>query len=157
MKKQHKRATTRSIRLNAIQSSLNYASKAVKERRSFDDNKKLYLEAIIWHVEQSLKMLTELHIQEQHEAERKTVIPEHLLSSMHCELATTRDELCNGSHDDAVKQLEVNGRWYITMGHPGFNSPENNRDGYRSEDAARSDIARYLVGRLNHTDVKQQS
>ena len=25
-----------------------------------------------------------------------------------------------------------NGRWFLTMGHAGFNSPANNRDGYKT-------------------------
>ena len=34
-----------------------------------------------------------------------------------------------------VKQAQT-GRWYITMGHAGFNTTANNRDGYRTQRAA---------------------
>jgi len=49
------------------------------------------------------------------------------------------DPLCA----EAVKPRNDTGRYYITMGHPGFNSPANNRDGYVSQDSARSAIRRY--------------
>ena len=32
--------------------------------------------------------------------------------------------------------FELNGRWYISMGRPGFNSKANNRNGYATEKAA---------------------
>lgn len=31
-----------------------------------------------------------------------------------------------------ARERPTTGRWYITMGHAGFNSPANNRDGYAS-------------------------
>ena len=34
-------------------------------------------------------------------------------------------------------------RFVITMGHPGYNSPANNRDGYTTEEGARAAVARY--------------
>jgi hypothetical protein len=39
---------------------------------------------------------------------------------------------------DRVVAIEVRGetRYYITMGHPGFNLPANNRKGYATEKAA---------------------
>ena len=36
---------------------------------------------------------------------------------------------------EMVKQAQT-GRWYITMGHAGFNTTANNRDGYRTQRAA---------------------
>lgn len=42
--------------------------------------------------------------------------------------------LCK-SCKEPVKQ-GPNGRWYITMGHPGFNSAVNNRSGYQSKVSA---------------------
>lgn len=43
---------------------------------------------------------------------------------------------------ERVKQAST-GRWFITMGHAGFNSPANNRAGYESADAATAASARY--------------
>lgn len=43
----------------------------------------------------------------------------------------------------AVKSEKSSGRFFITIGHPGFNSPANNRDGYESEPKARAALARY--------------
>lgn len=42
-----------------------------------------------------------------------------------------------------VAQFPATGRWFITMGQPGFNSPANNRDGYASEAAALAARDRY--------------
>lgn len=42
-----------------------------------------------------------------------------------------------------VVQDPMTGRWYITMGRPGYNSPANNRDGYASEGAALDAHNRY--------------
>lgn len=36
------------------------------------------------------------------------------------------------------------GRWFITIGHAGFNSPANNRDGYATQDSAYTAAYRYL-------------
>lgn len=41
--------------------------------------------------------------------------------------------------------VQSGSRWYVTMGHPGFNTPSNNRQGYASEAAARATIARYVA------------
>ena len=45
---------------------------------------------------------------------------------------------------EAVKENPDTGRWYITMGHAGFNSKANNRDGYASDKRARLAMANYL-------------
>jgi hypothetical protein len=42
----------------------------------------------------------------------------------------------------AVKQAP-SGRWFITMGHAGFNSRANNRDGYASREKAEAAYRRY--------------
>lgn len=42
---------------------------------------------------------------------------------------------CKGYCGDSIKQAPT-GRWYITIGHPGFNLPANNRNGYRSSKEA---------------------
>ena len=41
-----------------------------------------------------------------------------------------------------VKQ-DFQGNWFITMGHPGFNSPANNRSGYKTKEAAVKAYKRY--------------
>jgi hypothetical protein len=41
--------------------------------------------------------------------------------------------------------MEHEGRWYITFGNPGFNSPMNNRDGYASFAAAIGATKRYAT------------
>jgi len=74
------------------------------------------------------------------ETKRTPEIPEYLTSSH-------PDTICYGSYVEgcveAVKQNPVTGRWFITMGHPGFNSMANNRDGYVSMDSARTAVRRY--------------
>ena len=49
-----------------------------------------------------------------------------------CGQAVCRDLAC----DQAVKQAPT-GRWYITMGHAGFNSTANNGAGYETVRSAR--------------------
>lgn len=48
---------------------------------------------------------------------------------------------------EAVKQEPRSGRWFITMGHAGFNSAANNARGYRSARAARAVVANLANGR----------
>ena len=50
--------------------------------------------------------------------------------------------LCNGCAE-TTKQ-GPNGRWFITMGHAGFNHWANNRDGYVAKAAAEAISARFL-------------
>ena len=45
---------------------------------------------------------------------------------------------------EAVKE-SPSGRWFITMGHPGFNSPTNNRSGYVSKDKALVTYKKYSL------------
>jgi hypothetical protein len=55
---------------------------------------------------------------------------------------------------DRIKQLlrqdvpvvEIEGRWYITAGQPGFNTLANNTQGYASEDVALTIIALRSAG-----------
>jgi hypothetical protein len=72
-------------------------------------------------------------------------IPEYLLSGSGCEQLPNyaNPALCRGNHAEAVKQDAATGRWFITMGHPGFNSPANNRDGYASAARAFGAMLRY--------------
>lgn len=39
---------------------------------------------------------------------------------------------------------EFHGRYYVTMGHAGFNTPANNRNGYCSQATAKAAVAKYL-------------
>jgi hypothetical protein len=60
-----------------------------------------------------------------------------------CEPGTCSGRFCA----DSIK-TDHSGRWYITMGHPGFNSPANNRMGYASRakaEAARRHYAERMV------------
>jgi hypothetical protein len=65
------------------------------------------------------------------------MIEAYLLSGTGCERG-----MCHGCAG-AVKMNPATGRWFITMGHPGFNSRANNRDGYATEAAARKALASY--------------
>lgn len=60
------------------------------------------------------------------------MIPAYLMSPC----ADRSSDFCSGC-DESVKQHPETGKWFITMGHPGFNSEPNNRDGYPSRDSAR--------------------
>lgn len=62
-------------------------------------------------------------------------IPAYLLSG--CKQA-----ICCGCAE-AVKANPATGRWYITMGHPGFNSRANNGAGYATKAAAEKALAKY--------------
>jgi hypothetical protein len=68
-------------------------------------------------------------------------IPTYLLSSNGCE---RKDELCQGCNE-AVKQSPETGRWFITMGHAGFNSRLNNLGGYTQKVDAKNAMLRYLA------------
>jgi len=65
-------------------------------------------------------------------------IPAYLLSSRGCERRL--GNICYGGHHEAIKCNPENDRWYITMGHPGFNSVANNGIGYDSPRAAYREI-----------------
>lgn len=45
--------------------------------------------------------------------------------------------------EEVAMQHQGTGRWYITMGRPGFNSRANNADGYASKEAAIAASERY--------------
>lgn len=49
----------------------------------------------------------------------------------------------NPNCNESVKIAPWN-TFYITMGHAGFNSPANNKSGYKTEKAARNAMKRYL-------------
>lgn len=59
----------------------------------------------------------------------------------HLNPGTFHPMVCDGC-GLSVKQA-ASGKWYITLGHPGFNSPPNNAGGYISAQFARSAIAFY--------------
>jgi hypothetical protein len=52
---------------------------------------------------------------------------------------------CEGKGAGAVEYMvgRYVGRWYVTMGHCGFNSKINNSMGYATEKLARASIAKY--------------
>jgi hypothetical protein len=55
------------------------------------------------------------------------------------------DFICeSGSCEEAVKQNPNTGRWFITIGHCGFNTPANNMDGFQTGLIARKTYHRYL-------------
>ena len=66
-------------------------------------------------------------------------IPDYLLPSDDCKNA----DPCYGNCSAPVKDHPATGRWYITMGHPGFNSPANNNKGYVSSSAALAALKKY--------------
>lgn len=53
------------------------------------------------------------------------------------------EHICSGGCGSAVKMNEATGRWFITMMHPGFNSPANNRTGYATFEAVTKALGRY--------------
>lgn len=67
------------------------------------------------------------------------MIPEYLLSTC-MERMGIGMSACPGSCGDEVRVNPETGRWFITMGHPGFNSTENNGAGYPTELAAREAV-----------------
>lgn len=64
-------------------------------------------------------------------------------STMPTYLRSTCDEGCNARCPDAVRRRRDKGRWYITIGHPGFNSPANNASGYLAASTATAAVAYY--------------
>ena len=67
-----------------------------------------------------------------------TNIPSYLLSKAGCE----KRGICNGC-EHSIRRNPATGRFFITMGHPGFNSPANNRAGYASIGKAEAAIHHY--------------
>lgn len=72
------------------------------------------------------------------------MIPAYLLSPCvdRCDIFCRESYRCPHS----AKRNPETGRWYITMGHAGFNSKSNNRNGYVSQQAAHYGIEYYLRG-----------
>jgi len=69
-------------------------------------------------------------------------VPEYLTSSHPGDICRKRN--C----PEAVKQNPATGRYFITMGHAGFNSPANNVQGYATPRMARAAIMFYRRGEL---------
>lgn len=63
------------------------------------------------------------------------MIPGHLLST--CVERMKFEAACQGQCGEDVKRNPVTGRWFITMGHAGFNCGANNADGFASKGQAR--------------------
>lgn len=64
-------------------------------------------------------------------------VPAYLISTDECVRLACGNDCAN-----RFKQA-ADGRWFITMGHAGYNSPANNGDGYASEKAAAAAHNRY--------------
>lgn len=78
------------------------------------------------------------------EAAMATTIPAYLDSTHH----NDGIEVCYFAWcGQAVKQNPETGRWFITMNHPGFNSPANNGLGYATKQRAIQALTRYGRGR----------
>lgn len=68
------------------------------------------------------------------------------------------DELCRDPKcASMVKQNPATKRYFITMCHAGFNSPANNGNGYKSQDAAVAASLRYLNPRFKITLYRRGS
>lgn len=68
----------------------------------------------------------------------KNAMPEYLNSNC--------DPICSGYCDQVVKKAQEGQnieRWFITIGHAGFNSEANNRNGYATMLAAASAWSKY--------------
>ncbi len=50
---------------------------------------------------------------------------------------------CPGYCEDAIKKEPTTERWFITMGHAGFNSPTNHHGGYKDWRMARRSHRKY--------------
>ena len=56
--------------------------------------------------------------------------------------ADARNFSCRGECGHLTKQAQ-SGRWFLTMGHAGFNSPANNGRGYETKAKAEAAHRRY--------------
>ncbi len=65
--------------------------------------------------------------------------PAHLLGGAEC----LKGGMCAVTECAERTKVAPSGRWYITMGHAGFNSPANNRNGYASKASAETASKRY--------------
>jgi hypothetical protein len=83
--------------------------------------------------------MTYISIEERNMANnrKEPAMTSYLLSK--CERDICRNPACA----EAVKERPETGRFYITMGHPGFNSPANNRGGYPTKARALAAIRHY--------------
>lgn len=59
--------------------------------------------------------------------------------------------VCKTCETPVKKNLDT-GRWYITIGHAGFNSPANNRAGYKDRRSAVGAYNRYRG--LSYSDIR---
>jgi hypothetical protein len=87
------------------------------------------------------------------EHEWNPAVPEHLRSGEDCMKAELSLVPCKGQRGMSVKVRYYigdgsKGRWFITMGHPGFNSPANNAQGYASKAKAEAALRRYSGPRV---------
>lgn len=61
------------------------------------------------------------------------------------------EAMCDGQYCGR-ETVEHEGRWYITIGHPGFNSPSNNMSGYSSRAKAIESLEHYLSNKTCNCD-----
>lgn len=76
---------------------------------------------------------------------KTTTCPEYLKTDK-----PGHEDVCYGC-DEAAKQRPDTDRWYVTMGHPGFNSPANNGRGYATRGAALAAVRFYGSRRPGRT------
>lgn len=81
------------------------------------------------------------------------MLPPHMDST--CHIGRSWTGCRNRDCPEAVKQDPTTKRWFITLGHSGFNSPANNRGGYLNENTARSSFRMYAQRGLEaQSDVR---
>lgn len=75
--------------------------------------------------------------------------------SMNHLISNCSGTICTNPNCPNIAAQGPNGRWYITMGHPGFNTQENNGLGYRYRESALSASVR--LARENAGEVIKSS
>ena len=69
---------------------------------------------------------------------------DYLMSKCFDRIIENHDALCRDANCDEAVKISPMGRWYITMGHAGFNTNANNGNGYATKDSALNAMRRYL-------------
>ncbi len=64
--------------------------------------------------------------------------------TMPTHLKSNCNDVCRNMCCHQIAKQAPTGRWYITLGHAGFNSDANNADGYTTEQQAIRACASYL-------------
>ena len=76
-------------------------------------------------------------------------IPQHFLSA-----CADKVDVCMGDCDEPVKQDAATGRWFVTMGHPGFNSAANNGRGFKTKLKAVESVRWFAARRSSGPTVR---